>query len=194
MRVLDSSNRIHLVAPLTFELLDNKIRIQLDSTTVKSSEMSAAAISSLRQMGMAQMISIIRPDTRQIYVIYPDQKSLLKIPLPEEEAAAATKTPNITKTPIGKENIESHPCVKHKVVIKGDKGKAVEATTWNATDMKGFPVQIRSVERGNISIVRFKHVHFVRPDVKKFEPPAGYTIYTNPMTLMQDAMKENGRK
>ena len=38
--------------------------------------------------------------------------------------------------------------MKNKVVVKGSKGPVLEAITWNATDLKDFPIQIEMKEKG----------------------------------------------
>lgn len=190
VRLLDGSQTETMSMPMDFALLDGNIRIEVDMTQTKNKEISAGAADQLKRLGMAQIISIIRVDRKLIYVIYPESRCLLMIPLRKEEAEAAAKDPKIQKTPLAKETIDGHACVKNKVTITVDQGQTVEATTWNATDMKDFPLQIQTTEKETTSIVRYKEVQFARPDPKQFEPPAGYTQYNNQMELMQGLMKK----
>jgi len=190
VQVLDKAQKATMSMPMDFALLDDKIRVEIDMTQMKKKDMPAGATEQIKKMGMAQVISIIRPDRKLIYVIYPDQKCLLTMPLSAEEAEAAVKMPKIEKTAVGKETIDGHACVKNKVVITDDKGQKVEATTWNATDLKDFPVQIQSTEKENTSVVRYKQVQFVKPDVHQFEPPVGYTHYSDQAELMQGLVKK----
>jgi hypothetical protein len=196
VQVLDTSEKEIASMPMDFSLLDKKIRVEIDMTQAKNSSMPPGAAASLKQMGMAQVISLVRPDKKLVYVIYPDQKVMMTMPLPEEDAEAAGKNAKTARTPLGKETIDGHPCVKNKVVITPDKGPAVEATTWNATDLKDFPVQIQTKEQENTSFVRFKQVQFKKPDADLFEPPNGYTQYSDPQELMQGVMKKvmDGKK
>jgi hypothetical protein len=78
--------------------------------------------------------------------------------------------------------------VKTKVVFRDDSGKNIEALTWYASDLKNFPLQIQAKEKDNTSILHFTEVKLTKPDAKQFEPPAGYTQYTNQMELMQGMM------
>src|SRR5437867_791310 len=114
IRVVDKSQKESMSGSMNFALLDKNIRVELDITQMKNKDMPEAATASLKQLGMAQVVSIIRPDKKLVYVIYPDQKSYLSMPLPKEEAEAADKTPKVQKTALGKETIEGHPCVKNK--------------------------------------------------------------------------------
>jgi len=190
VQVLDKEEKETLRAPMDFALLDEKVRVQLDLTQMKNKDMPTGAAESLKQMGMSQVISIIRPDQKLVYIIYPEQKCYLTMPLAKEDADALEKNPKIEKTALGKETIDGHPCVKNKVVLTDEKGQILEATTWNATDLKDFPLQIRTKEKENTSIVRYKQVQFTKPEAKQFEAPAGYTKYNDAQELMQGMMKK----
>jgi hypothetical protein len=190
VQVLDSAQGEMMKVPMDFALLDNKIRAEIDMSQMKSKQLPENAIAGLKQVGMSHVISVIRPDKKLIYVIYPDQKSVVSMPLSKEDAEAAERKPKLQKTELGKETIEGHPCVKNKVVVSDDKGQLLEATTWNATDLKEFPIQIQTKEKDSTSIVRYKQVQFVKPEAKQFDPPAGYTQYTDTMEMMQAIMKK----
>jgi len=148
--------------------------------------MPAGAAVSLQKMGMAHVISLFRPDRKRAYVIYPDQKMFLRI----ESADLGEDTAKSTKTAIGQETLDGHACVKNKVVITGEKGQTIEAITWNAADLKDFPLQIQTKESGKTSLMRFSQVRFEKLDAAQFEPPKDYTEYTDQMELMQAVMKK----
>ena len=48
--------------------------------------------------------------------------------------------------------------MKNKVVVKNDQGPVLEAVTWNAADLKDFPLQIEMKEKGNTVRMRFTQV------------------------------------
>jgi hypothetical protein len=189
VQVLDSSQQEVVSMPMDFALLDKSIRVEMDLSQMKNKQMPPGVADSLKQMGMAHVISIISPSKKSAFVVYPDQKSLLTMPLPKEDADSS-KTPKVEKTALGKETIDGHACVKNKVVITDEKGEKVDATTWNASDLKDFPIQIQTKETENTSIVKFKQVQFNTPDAAQFEPPTGYTQYNNQQELMQGIMKK----
>jgi hypothetical protein len=186
VQVLDASDKETARMPMDFSLLDKRIRLEIDLTQVKSSDMPPGAAASLRQMGMANVISLFQPDKKRAFVIYPDQRILLKI----EDADLAANTSKSTKTTMGQETVDGHACVKNKVVITGDKGQSVEAITWNATDLKDFPVQIQTKEAGKTSFIRFSHVRFDPLEAKLFEPPSNFAEYTDQVELVQAVMKK----
>jgi hypothetical protein len=190
VQVLDPSQKEIMSMPMDFALLDTKIRVEMDLTQMRNRDMPAGMAAQLKQMGMAQVISIIRPDKKLAYAIYPDQKSLMSLPLPKESAEPDDTKGKLEMTPIGNETIDGHACVKNKVKLADGQGKTVEATTWNAKDLKDFPIQIETKEDANSSFMRFKQVQFTKPDASQFEPPTGFAVYTSQQELMQGMMKK----
>ena len=189
VRILDETQQEVISMPMDFAMLDSNVRMDMDLTQAKGNSMPAGAADTLKQMGMAQMASITRRDKKLSYVVYPVPKMLLSMPLPKE-ASTNDASAKMDKTEQGKEDLDGHPCVKTKVVFSDDSGKSVEALTWFATDLKNFPLQIQAKEKDNTSIIRFNEVKLTKPDAKQFEPPAGYTQYSNQIDLMQAMMSK----
>lgn len=181
VQVVDAAQSEVARMPMDFSLLDQKIRIVIDMTQVKSKDMPPGGVAMMRQMGMTNVISIIRPDKNLVHVVYPGQSMVMNMPLPKESAAA--KNAEVKKTVLGKETVDGHPCVKHKNIIPGDNGQSTEVYTWNASDLKEFPVKIQTTEKGNTAVMRFSQVKFDKPDAKQFDPPAGYQQMDAPMGL-----------
>ena len=184
IQVTDKSNQELFSMPMDFAYLDKKLRIQMDLTKMKNSQMSAGLADTLKKMGMADVISIVRPDKNVTYTIYPQQNAALTMPLQDEAVTVKSRTPQ------GKETIDGHPCVKHQVVTVDGKGHTIEATTWNATDLKDFPVQIQTKEADNISYLRFKQVQLAKPESQQFELSDTYKKYTDPKELQAAVMKK----
>ncbi len=191
IQVLDEAQKEKVSLPMDFALLDSSVRVEMDLTQMKNKDMPPGAAESLKQMGIAHIVSVIRPEKKAVFVIYPNQKSVLTMPMSAEDAAAAEKAPKIEKTELGKETVDGHACVKNKVVITDDKGKTLEATTWNATDLKDFPVRIQTKDAQNTSIVHFKDVQFTKLEASQFDIPAGYTQYSDPQEMMMGIMKKS---
>ncbi len=187
VQVLDNSQKEIVTMPMDFALLDKTVRVEMDLTRMKNQQMPPGVADSLKQMGMAHVVSIISPSKRSAFVIYPDQKSVLTMALPEVDSG---KEPKLEKKALGKETLDGHSCVKNQVTVTDEKGEKIEATTWNATDLKDFPIQIQTKEAENTSFVKFKNVQFDTPDAAQFEPPAGYTKYSSQQDLMQGVMNK----
>lgn len=189
VQVLDNSQKEMVSMPMDFAMLDKKIRVEIDMSQTKNASMPPGAAEQLKAMGMARVVSIIRPDKDLVYVIYPAQKSLMTMPLPKESTDPA-KQPKITKTAVGKETIDGHACVKNKVTMTDDNGHPFEALTWNASDLKDFPIQIQTTEKQGTSIMHFSDIQFEKPDPKQFDAPADYAAYDSPQALMQGIMEK----
>jgi hypothetical protein len=149
----------------------------------------------LKPLGLDQVVSVIRPDRRATWVAFPKLRSLVKLPMPSEEAEAFIKPAKMERTVVTREKMEGFACVKYRVVVLDDKGKRHEATVWNATDLRDFPVCVATREGQDTVVMRFRQVQFLRPDKAKFEPPAGYTECADMPALMAGPvgkyMKEN---
>jgi hypothetical protein len=190
MQVTDKGKKEIAFWPMDFSLLDRKIRVEIDLTQTRNKDMPAGAAAALKQIGMSQVVSIIRPDKGLVYVIYPDQQVLLTMAMPKEDADGSAKAAKLQKTALGKETIDGHPCVKNRVVVTEGSGETAEAITWEATDLKELPIQIETQEKDVVSVVRFTKVQFTPPSPGYFEPPSGFAQYDNPDDLKTGVMKK----
>lgn len=190
VRMLDKSRKETMSATLPMAMLGGKMRTEIDMAQMKGAMLSPQVVAQMKQMGADKTISVVRPDKQATYLVYPSLKAYVEMPLSEADKKAMTKEPKMTQTPLGKETIDGHPCVKNKVVIKDDKGLAQEATVWNATDLKDFAIQIETKESDATVVMKFKDVQFTKPDVKLFEMPAGYTKYEGMQQLQQVMMQK----
>ena len=174
-RVLDPSQKELVRMPMEFAALDNKVRLEINLGQTQGKDFTASTIATLKQAGMDRMISVFRPDKMATYIIYPGVQSYQIMPMPKAEAETFAKGFKLEKSALGKETIDGHACVKNKVVVQGDKGPVLEVTTWNATDLKDFPVQIGMRDNENTVLMGFSQVRFAKPDASQFELPAGYS-------------------
>ena len=197
VRVLDSSQKEKMSMPMEFALLDGKVRAEIDMTQLKGQGVTPEQAAQIKQMGMERVISIIRPDTKTLNLIYPAMRSCVTMPLPKEDADAIEKDPKIEKSVLGKETLDGHPCEKSKVILTDANGKKSEAIVWAAADLKDFPVQIQTTEKGDTVIMRYSKIQTAKPDAKLFDPPSGYVTYDSmqafTMGLMQKMMGGAGK-
>lgn len=99
--------------------------------------------------------------------------------MPKDDAAAQGKEPTLETTELGHEDVEGHPCVKKKFIITTGDGERHEILAWLASDLKHFPLKTQVTDGGSIEVTTYKQIQFIKPDAKLFEPPAGFTAYTN---------------
>jgi hypothetical protein len=146
----------------------------------------------MKQMGMDRISNIIRPDRKRVYLIYPGLRAYVDMAMPAQEAAEMDKDYKIDTTPVGKETVEGHPCVKNRVVMTDDSGNKREGFTWTATDLKDFPVkmQIEGGARGDTFVMTYRDIKLARPDASLFDPPSGLARHENLQSLMQSVMQK----
>jgi hypothetical protein len=173
-QVLDTSGKEWVRMPMDFATLDNKVRLDIRLEQTTSRDLSASMITGLKNAGMEHIISIFRPDQKVTFILYPGAKKFTTMPLAKGESEAMQKGLQVEKTAVGKEKIDGHACVKNKVVIKNQQGPVLEATTWNAADLKDLPIQIETGQKDKTVIMRFTQVQFEKPDAKQFDVPADY--------------------
>jgi hypothetical protein len=175
-RAFDSAQQETLRMPMDWATLEGKVRLEINLEQMTNKDLPDGAVATLKQSGMARIISVFRPDKKTTYVIYPGIQSYQNIPQTPEEAEAAAKGLKLEKNALGRETLDGHACVKNKVIVKGEKGTVLEAVTWNATDLKEFPLQIEMQDKQKHVRLRFSQVQFVKPEAKQFELPANYGL------------------
>jgi len=191
IRVLDGKQVELLRLPSVFASVDSKFRLDLDVKLARvnaSQPMMVNTFNTFKQFGMDRITSVLRPDKKVTFIIYPTAKSYANIPLSPEDAQVASQ--RIEKKPIGRETVDGHVCVKNLSTVKNPKGAVlIQATTWNAADLKDFPLQIQVSENGRTTIMHFQNVNLNRPDPRLFDVPAGYRQIRDPQELMSTASK-----
>jgi len=175
-----------MTVPAKIAFLDGKSRFEMDMAKMKSESMPAGTAEQMKAMGMGEMVTISRPDKKENYFVYPGLKSYAVVPTPDEDNSAAK--PDIKKTELGKETVDGHPTTKYKMVIKDTDGKEQEATVWNASDLKDFPVKIEMNTEMGPSTVTFSDVKLSKPDDSSFDPPTGFQRYNDLATMMRETM------
>jgi hypothetical protein len=175
-QVLDPSQKETVRLLMDFAVSDGKVRIEINLAQMQSKDLPPSKIAELKQAGMDRIISIFRPDKKVTYIVYPGIQSYLIMPLGKEDADAFEKGLKLEKTAQGKATFDGHVCVKNKVVVKDAKGQVLEATTWNAEDLKDFPLLIDMKEQLNTVRMHFTQPRFTKPDAQQFEVPATYGL------------------
>jgi hypothetical protein len=167
-----------------------KSRFEMDTTKMKGGNIPPGAAEQMKQMGMAEMISITRPDKKESYIIYPGLKAYAVMPTNEDQSkdTPGADKANTKKTELGKETVDGHPTTKSKVVVKDADGKETEFTVWNASDLKNFPIKMETVNEGVPATISYNEVKLEKPDDSLFEPPADFQRYTDVSTMMRETM------
>lgn len=188
VQVLGKDQKEKVSTPMDFALLDGKVRVEIDMTKMRNKDLPAGAAEGMKQMGMDRVVSITQPAEKSTYIIFPGLQSFVNMPLPKEELETYEKNPKLERTAQGKETVDGHACVKNKVVVTDDNGKKHEATVWNATDLKDFPVRIITTEKDDTVILNYKDIKLAKPDAKQFAKPTDFKEYADFQAMMQAVM------
>jgi hypothetical protein len=144
-------------------------------------------VEQVKAMGMAEMTFLSDEATGKTLMVYPGLQAYTDMSGADAKPADDSKI-KVSVTPLGKETVEGRACAKNKVVVTDADGTANEATVWNATDLKDFPVRIDTGD-GNTKVkMTFKGVKFEAPNPALFEPPAKFKRYDNLQAMLQDAV------
>ena len=189
VEVYGAGEHLMMSTPMTFALLTNKIRVEVDITRLKNKDLPAGTMESMKQMGMDKIYSIMRPDRKTSYIVYPGLKSYLAQPMSRDDPDWSNDALKVDRKVIGKETLDGQACVKHLVTISDVQGNQQEATTWNDPKLRNFPIQIQIANEEHQATIRFRDVKFAQPHATLFEMPKGYTAYDNPQELVQGAVR-----
>lgn len=178
--------------PMDFFMLGNKVRMDVDCTQLKGlingKKMSVEIAAQLKRVGMAQMISTLLPEKELIYFTYPDHKAVLKVRLPQGDIADTIKS-KTEMSELAKDTIEGHVCKKMKVRVHFNDLVLLDAITWNAGDLKDFPIQIQVRQKDKIVRFVYRDIQITKPDEKQFEVPSDYKQYLDMNLMLEDFMK-----
>ena len=176
-----------------FSTLGGNARIDVDTAALRTKDVPAEMIAQFKSMGMDKMCTIVRPDKKVTYVIYPGLRSFAEIPMSAEDAAARADDLALEKSLFGKETIDGHPTQKTKAVLTGKNKERKEYLVWYATDLKDFPVKLQLTEGSTTMVMTFRGIKLVAPEAKQFEATAGYTRHPSIEQLVQtELMKRMG--
>lgn len=179
-------------AEMHYAMLDGKLRTELDMAKTKAGQKRAEGMEEMVAMGMNEMVTLIRPDLKKTYVIYPGLKAFCAMPIDEPVGGDATTDeppPTIEKKELGKETVDGHPCIKSLVTITPAKGETTEMVIWEATDLNHFVIQTEVKSGSDTITTTFKDVKLEKPAAAVFEPPAGFKEYRDVQSMMMGAMQ-----
>jgi hypothetical protein len=176
-----------------FATLGGNARIDVDTAALRTKDVAAEVIAQFKALGMDKMVTIVRPDKKLSYVIYPGLKSFAELAMSAEEAAARSDDLAMQKSAQGKETVDGHPTQKTKVVVTGKNKETKEYLVWYATDLKDFPLKLQTTEGPTTMVMTFRDIKSTAPEAKQFEAPVGYVKYAGIEQLVQaEIMKRMG--
>ena len=189
VRVLDKHQKETISTVMDFAMLDQKLRLDIDAAATKNKDLPPGTGEMLKQMGMDQVVVIMRPDRQKVHFVFPKSQIGLNLPIEKSDLENNDKATVQTK-PLGETVLDGHPCKKSRVTITSPKGDQQEITVWRATDLNDFPIQTEQKQDEDTITTRYSKIQFVRPDARKFEPAAEVQQYNGVTEFMQGMMKK----
>jgi hypothetical protein len=183
---MSAKDRILMPSRLAFD--SGKSRMDMDLTNLRGPSVAPEAMVQVKQLGIAQMTMISRPDKQLVYLVFPNIRTYVELATPKALSGQRVEAMTLSLRELGKEMVGSQPTIKNKAIVTDNTGKQIESTVWNSTALKQFPVKIETVEQGTPVTIIFQNVNLGRQPAEAFEPPAGFTKYTNMMEMMQAVM------
>ena len=191
-QTVDPRDNTSITIPGKITVDSGKSRFEVDMTQIKPSKFSPTEAAQMKQVGMEKVVMIDRPDKKVLYVVYDALQSCIEMPAQNVETLTSLDDYKIQMTELGKETLDGHPCIKNQVVVIDKQSNTNQFITWNATDLKNFPVKLQTVE-SKPTTMSFKNVSFDKPSAAQFDPPSGYTKYDSMMAMMRgQIMKQMG--
>ena len=183
---MSAQDKILMPSRLAFD--QGKSRMDMDLTTMRGASVAPEAMTQVKQLGMAQMTMISRPDKQLVYLVFQTIRTYVEMPTPKAVAGQKAESMTMSLRELGREMIGSQPTIKNKAIVTDLTGKQTESTVWNSTTLKLFPVKIETVEQGTPVTISFRNVSLGKQPATAFEPPTGFMRYTNMMEMMQVVM------
>lgn len=177
-----------LLIPAKLAYLGGQARFEIDVSKVEGGRMSPLVAEQIKAVGMAEVVMIARPDKKVSYVQYPGLKAYAETPMREEHRPETVKKSKMERTKLGEETLAGHACIKHQVVVTDEQGKTHEGTTWNAKELRGFPIVIETALKTTKVTLLFSDVKFGNPPSSAFEPARDFQKYDDAKTMMREAM------
>ena len=189
--VVDAQHGSPIEMEAAYAFLKGNLRTDIDMTNMKGAQMPPQAMAQMKQMGMDRAVNIYRTDKKVMYLMYPGMKSYAEITPPQASPTnkAEPKEAKIDVTPLGKDTVDGHPCVKCKLTFVADDGSTHEVLAWQATDLNNFPIKTEMQAAGSTITTHFTNIKLSAPDALLFDPPSTYTKYGSIQEMMMGSMQ-----
>ncbi len=193
VRMLDKTGKETLSLTMGFAVLEGRVRVDLDMNKVRSAEIRPAQLAEFTRMGLNRVITVVRPDKKCAFIIYPALKAYAEVPMAPETVAEWTTDYRVQKNRLGQETIDGHPCERNRVTLTGKGSPPQTATVWNATDLAQFPVQIQLTQPETSIVLHYTAISRARPAAQDFEPPPGAVRYESVERLIGSKIGKGGQ-
>lgn len=180
------TDKTRMSIPMRMHKRQDQLRIEVDLVKLKGTGAAVQGLAAIQNIGMARMTSLVDPKKKGMTVLFPDLKASSTMSMTEADLPEAGF--KATKKAAGKETVNGQACVRQQVTLTSADGQRVEATTWEATALGGFPIRMLFRQQDGSMVMSFRDVVLQAPAAALFEVPKDYKAFDSMSSLMQDAM------
>ncbi|MEW6305259.1 MAG: DUF4412 domain-containing protein [Verrucomicrobiota bacterium] len=192
LRVTSAQGESPMTLPFTVAMLNGRMRWDLNLTQA-GSPVPAESMDLLKQIGLDRIVLLMAPNEKML-VAFPTMKAYLEQTMPKDQAIedkAVNKLGRFVKTPLGKETIDGHPCMKYRLSDPKDTSGKEQAVVWQAEDLNDLPIRLYVKAQDDAYDFRFKRVRMGNPDERVFARPVGFTKHESTDSLMAAIMAKS---
>lgn len=136
----NKSDRSRVTMPMKLAKREDRLRMDLDLSAVKGAGMSLQSLNSLRSVGMAKIVNLMRKGTNTMEILFWTPNSIPGWCC--RRANSWTGRRALPRSPPDGDLVNGYSCTKQVVTVTSPGAKPSEVLTWEAADLKGFPVRI----------------------------------------------------
>jgi hypothetical protein len=128
------------------------------------------------------IINIMRPDKKLVWIIMPQQKAYMEMPInqgTQQQMMTLTEKQKAKMKKVGSETIDGYACEKYETTMN-HQGKSMKVYTWIPADL-GVPIKVVA-EDGSFSM-EYKDIKPGQLADSEFEPPQGYQKMKMPFAM-----------
>lgn len=127
--------------------------------------------------GGQQMVSITRQDKKVMWMLMPEQKAYMEMPLGASRDQGDISGWTFEQTVVGPEVLDGVKTTKSKVVAKAPKGDKMGGFWWTTADDVVVKMDVLALDKGSKTRIKMelKNLKVGKQDPALFEVPAGYS-------------------
>ena len=134
-------------------------------------------------------VTIVRPDKKLFWVVMPQDKSFIEMPLKNKLPGQFIEMPPdaISKRQVGTETVNGYEADKYEVTVRGGPEGVTRQTVWVAKKL-GAPIKMVCPSQN--LCVEYKGIKEGGMSALLFEPPKGFTKTSSPIGFSSSMRQE----
>jgi hypothetical protein len=182
----NKADKTWVQVPMRMSKRDKRFRIEVDLEQMKGTAPGLANIASMRAIGMSKMASLVVPEEKGMVVVFPDLKAWTRVALAEADFAVSGF--KVNKRRAGRDTVRGMECVRQRVTLTARDGTKTEATVWESTAHKGFPIRVLLEPEESTVLLDFDKIELSAPAANLFQAPKDFRQVSTISALMQEAL------